>query len=129
MTLDAFCPTCASPVCMTFAAMPDLFTVRAASLDDPSRYKPQMVKYRVRGCAWDPIDPALPKFDKMPDVRCGATWLRMKREWPVAATSEGHQTCPTGKPAEHSVSGAAKGLYTPLFTTAINSGIQTTIAC
>jgi hypothetical protein len=62
----AFCPTCGSPVYMTFAAMPDLFTVRAASLDDPSRYKPQMVTYGVRGYAWDHIDPALPKFDKMP---------------------------------------------------------------
>src|SRR6266849_4174413 len=51
---------------LTFAAMPDLFTVHAASLDDPSRYKPQMVTYRVRGYAWDDIDPALPKFDKMP---------------------------------------------------------------
>ena len=48
-----FCPTCGSPVYLTFAAMPDLFTVHAASLDDPSRYKPQMVTYHVRGHAWD----------------------------------------------------------------------------
>ena len=62
----AFCPTCGSPVYLTFAAMPDLFTVHAASLDDPSRYKPQMVFYGVRGHDWDHIDPALPKFDRMP---------------------------------------------------------------
>ncbi len=62
----AFCPACGSPVYMTFAAMPDLFTVHAASLDDPGRYKPQMVFYGVRGHAWDHLDPALPKFDKMP---------------------------------------------------------------
>ena len=62
----AFCPACGSPVYMTFSAMPDLFTVHAASLDDPSRYKPQMVTYGVRGYAWDHLDPALPKFDKMP---------------------------------------------------------------
>ena len=43
----AFCPTCGSPVYLTFAAMPQLFTVHAASLDDPSRYKPQMVTYRM----------------------------------------------------------------------------------
>lgn len=61
----AFCPTCGSPVYMTFAAMPDLFTVHAASLDDPGRYRPQMVTYAVRGHAWDHVDPALPKFDKM----------------------------------------------------------------
>jgi Glutathione-dependent formaldehyde-activating enzyme len=34
--------------------------------DDPSRYKPQAVTYRVRGYAWDWLDPALSMFDKMP---------------------------------------------------------------
>jgi hypothetical protein len=48
--------------------MSDLFTVHAASLDDPRRYKPQMVTYSVRGYASDQIDPALPKFDKMPPM-------------------------------------------------------------
>ena len=62
----AFCPTCGSPVYMTFAAMPDVFTVHAASLDDPSRSKPQVVTYAVRGQAWDHLDPALPRFEKMP---------------------------------------------------------------
>jgi hypothetical protein len=62
----AFCPTCGSPVYMTFSASPDVFTVHAASLDDPSQYKPQAVTYTVRGHAWDRIDPALPKFEKMP---------------------------------------------------------------
>jgi hypothetical protein len=62
----AFCPTCGSPVYMTFAAMPEVFTIHAASLDDPSRYKPQAITYRGRGHAWDQIDPALPAFDKMP---------------------------------------------------------------
>jgi hypothetical protein len=61
-----FCPACGSPVYLTFAAMPEVFTVHAASLDDPGRYRPQMVTYAVRGHAWDQVDPALPKFDKMP---------------------------------------------------------------
>jgi len=61
-----FCSTCGSPVYLTFAAMPELFTIHAASLDDPGRFKPQIVTYAVRGHAWDPLDPALPKFDKMP---------------------------------------------------------------
>jgi hypothetical protein len=61
-----FCPTCGSPVYLTFSAMPELFTVHAATLDDPSRYKPQMATYHVRGYAWDHVDPALPTFDKMP---------------------------------------------------------------
>lgn len=62
----AFCLACGSPVYLTFAAMPDLFTIHAASLDDPSRYRPQTVTYSVRGYAWDHLDPAVPKFDKMP---------------------------------------------------------------
>lgn len=62
----AFCAECGSPVSLTFAAMPDLFTIHAASLDDPGRYRPQAVTYTVRGHAWDHLDPALPKFQKMP---------------------------------------------------------------
>jgi hypothetical protein len=62
----AFCPHCGSPVYMTFAANPAVFTVHAASLDDPGRYKPQLVTYRVRGHAWDHIDATLPGFDRMP---------------------------------------------------------------
>jgi hypothetical protein len=62
----AFCAACGSPVYMTFSANPDVFTVHAASLDDPSRYQPQVVTFGARGYAWDRLDPALPKFDGMP---------------------------------------------------------------
>jgi hypothetical protein len=61
-----FCPACGSPVYITFAAMPEFFTVHAASLDEPARYKPQIVTYRARGHAWDRIDPTLPAFEGMP---------------------------------------------------------------
>ena len=64
----AFCPNCGSPVYMTSAAMPDIFTVHAASLDDPSRYRPQMAMYTVSGYEWDCLDPALTKFDKLPPM-------------------------------------------------------------
>jgi hypothetical protein len=63
-----FCPTCGMPVYMTFANAPDVFTVHAGSLDDPSRYKPQAVTYRVRGHAWDLIDQGLMQFDRMPPM-------------------------------------------------------------
>jgi len=63
-----FCPACGSAVYLTFAAAPELFTIHAASLDDPSRYKPQMVTYTVRGHGWDRVDPALRKFEKMPPM-------------------------------------------------------------
>lgn len=62
----AFCPNCGAPVYMTFSAMPDIFTIRAASLDEPARYKPQVVTYAARGHAWDRLDPNLPKFAGMP---------------------------------------------------------------
>lgn len=62
----AFCPTCGAPVYLTFDAMPDLFTVHAASLDDPSRYKPLAVTYVSSGQTWDLPDPALPHFARMP---------------------------------------------------------------
>lgn len=62
----AFCPTCGSPVYMTFSAAPDVFTVHAGSLDDPGRFQPQVVTYAMRGHAWDRLDPALTKFDTMP---------------------------------------------------------------
>lgn len=62
----SFCPTCGSPVYVTFSAMPENIAIHAASLDNPKRFKPQAVTYAVRGHAWDHIDPALTKFDKMP---------------------------------------------------------------
>jgi hypothetical protein len=61
-----FCPTCGVAVYMTFAAMPDIFTIRVASLDDPARYRPQAVTYASRGHAWDHLDPDVPKFERMP---------------------------------------------------------------
>lgn len=61
-----FCPVCGAPVWMTFAAMPDIFTIRAASLDEPGRYRPGVVTYAARGHAWDILDPDLPKFAHMP---------------------------------------------------------------
>lgn len=62
----AFCPTCGSPVYMTFRDMPDYFIVRAGSLDDPSRYRPQLVTWTAAGYAWDHLDRDVPKFDRMP---------------------------------------------------------------
>jgi hypothetical protein len=54
------------PVYLTFAAMPGIFTIRAASLDEPARYKPQVVTYAARGHEWDHLDPGLTKFETMP---------------------------------------------------------------
>ncbi|WP_119389231.1 GFA family protein [Taklimakanibacter lacteus] len=63
-----FCPTCGTPVYLSFSAMPDFFTIHAGSLDDPARYKPQVITYTVSSQVWDHVDPALPKFDRMPPI-------------------------------------------------------------
>ena len=63
---NGFCPTCGSPLYLTFAVMPELFTIHVASLDDPGQYNPEVLTYAGRGHVWDYIDPALIKFEKMP---------------------------------------------------------------
>ena len=40
--------------------MPEVFTVPAASLYDPSRFRPQLVTCTVRARAWDVFDLASP---------------------------------------------------------------------
>lgn len=60
--IHAFCPTCGTPVHLTFAAMPELIAFPAGSLDDPGQFN----TYAVRGHAWDTLDPALRTFERMP---------------------------------------------------------------
>ncbi len=61
-----FCPVCGTAVYMMFSAAPEVFTIRAGSLDDPGRYRPQAVTYASRGHAWDRLDPDMAKFARMP---------------------------------------------------------------
>lgn len=65
----AFCRTCGTLVYMAFPTKPDYFIIRPGTLDDPSVYKPQMVFWASAGHAWDMLDPAVPKFDRMPPPR------------------------------------------------------------
>jgi hypothetical protein len=64
--VHAFCPTCGTPVYLTFVAMPELIAVHAASLDDPRQFGPQAVTYAIRGHPWDSIDSSLKRFERMP---------------------------------------------------------------
>ena len=64
--INGFCPTCGSPVFLTFAAMPELIAVHAASLDDPQLFAPQALTYASRALPWDRMDPALMAFERMP---------------------------------------------------------------
>lgn len=61
-----FCPECGSRLFAKTSAMPDLAMITAASLDDPKQYVPQMDIYVASAQPWDHMNPALPKFDKMP---------------------------------------------------------------
>lgn len=66
LKIHAFCPVCGTPVYLRFVAMPDLISVPATSLDEPERFTPQVLTYRVRALAWDTIDPSLHAFERMP---------------------------------------------------------------
>lgn len=61
-----FCSECGSPVTSRNAGMSQMAFVRAASLDDPSLFKPQMVVWTAMGQAWDRLDATLPAFERMP---------------------------------------------------------------
>lgn len=64
--VHAFCPACGTPVYLRFAAMPGFIAVAAGSLDDPARFAPHALTYRMRALAWDAIDPGLQAFERMP---------------------------------------------------------------
>lgn len=64
----AFCSICGSPLYTLFDSMPDVFAIKAGSLDDPSVFQPQIVIYTDSGHAWDTIAPALPSYAKMPST-------------------------------------------------------------
>jgi len=64
--IHAFCPACGTPVYLRFAAMPDMIAVAAGSLDEPARFAPHALTYRVRRLAWDAMDAALPAYERMP---------------------------------------------------------------
>jgi len=68
MKHHASCVDCGSPVSLTFSGMPALFTVHAATLDDPSRFKPQAITYAKRAQPWDQLDAALRRFETSPNA-------------------------------------------------------------
>lgn len=61
-----FCPECGSRLFGKTSGMPDLAMITAGSLDDPTQYEPQMDIYTSSAQPWDHMNPALPKFPKMP---------------------------------------------------------------
>jgi hypothetical protein len=61
-----FCPKCGGRVFGKTSGMPQLILITAGSLDDPSRFKPRMDFFTSSAQPWDHMDPALPKFPKLP---------------------------------------------------------------
>jgi hypothetical protein len=61
-----FCPNCGSWVCARSSAGSDVVVLIAASLDDPSIFKPAMDIFTSSAQPWDHMNPALPKFPQMP---------------------------------------------------------------
>jgi hypothetical protein len=62
-----FCPNCGSALYSTNSGMPGMVFPRASSLDNPEIATPSMVVYASRAPSWDHVDPALPRFDTVPD--------------------------------------------------------------
>jgi hypothetical protein len=61
-----FCPECGARLFAKSSGMPRLALITAASLDDPSQFRPAMDFYISSAQPWDHMDPALPKFAHMP---------------------------------------------------------------
>jgi hypothetical protein len=56
---SAFCPNCGSPIFKTTSGHPDTVFFHAATLDDPSLFRPQTVVYLKSKQPWDCVDPNL----------------------------------------------------------------------
>lgn len=54
-----FCPACGSPLFGGTTQFPDSINVHAASLDDPSVFKPERMVHSASAQPWDHVDPSL----------------------------------------------------------------------
>jgi hypothetical protein len=52
-----FCAACGNPVTVKLERMPHIFGLHAASLDDPSTYKPAMELFAATALPWAPLHP------------------------------------------------------------------------
>jgi hypothetical protein len=68
MISRGFCPKCGSPLFTKLSARPDMMGIKAASLDDPSWFKPAMDIYTASAQPWDHMNPDLPKSPQMPQM-------------------------------------------------------------
>ena len=59
-----FCPECGSPVVVKAHRAPDLMFMTAASLDDPSRFQPQVEVWTGSAPPWACLHPTLPRIEE-----------------------------------------------------------------
>jgi len=60
----AFCGECGSPLIASSSARPEYLAIRAASLDDPSWFRPTADVWVDSAQPWDALDPSLRRFAK-----------------------------------------------------------------
>jgi len=61
-----FCPECGTPMFSELGGNPDLWVIKAGTLDDPSWLKPTALLWTRSAQPWAHRDPALPAFEKQP---------------------------------------------------------------
>jgi hypothetical protein len=66
-TTRVFCADCGSPLFGLPGITPDMVTIRAGSLDDPSVFRPAQDIYTASAQPWDYMNPDLPKSPKLPN--------------------------------------------------------------
>ncbi len=66
--LRGFCPDCGSPLLIQEPHRSKIVSIHAASLDDPSWYKPTMDIFTASAQPWDVMNPKLEKFARMPPI-------------------------------------------------------------
>lgn len=64
----AFCPTCGTPLFSASTGMPDILVMKITGLDHADAIQPMMDIYTESAQAWTRMDPALPKFPRMPPI-------------------------------------------------------------
>jgi hypothetical protein len=74
-----FCPTCGSPILSKASVHPEIITVRAASLDDPSWFRSEIDVWISRAQPWDYMNPATQKSETHPTPEQLQEMLKAKR--------------------------------------------------
>jgi hypothetical protein len=59
-----FCATCGTPLFASSSANSNYVGVKAASLDDPSWFKPEADVWVGSAQVWDCLDPSIPKLER-----------------------------------------------------------------